>query len=339
MGYTTKAIYLKAPAVRTPELNDAINPLLEDWLQKHALEDGKQLYHYTDLNGLKGILNKRGLWLSHISTLNDPLELNYGRKLVLDELNDRMVNEEDSYIRRFYNSIKENVNSFGNILHQPFIACFCEKKSLLSQWRAYSNNGGGYSIGIEIKDSSLIAFDKKNLENGYKPVLRKIIYNPDEQLKLIKDVFDKMTSGYKEGIEGEVSGTIDKGYLSSVMGIQAVNFLLDFILSFKNPAFEEEQEWRLIHVGLKGHKPENFKFRENNDGLIPYQQSYLFNKKDEDVTATFPIKSIHIGPSLDQDSQKTAIELYLRHSSTKKDNIQIFKPGLISVENAGYELR
>ncbi len=337
MAYTSKPIYLQDPAIITPELEEAVEPFHKEWLKKHILEDEKQLFHYTDLNGLRGILKERGLWLSHISTLNDPLELKYGQELILKELDKKIVEESDNNLREFYNSIKISVGSFGKVMHQVFIACFCESENLLSQWRAYSNNGGGFSLGFEICDNSLINYDTDDLDNGYKPLFRKVIYKPSEQKKLIDEYLESILEGYRNGIIGKVSGAVDEQYHSAVMGGQASNIFLDLILSFKNPAFSQEEEWRLINVILDHYEPEKLKFRENNYGLIPYRQSYLYIKKDE--SSVFPLKSIILGPSLDQESQKSAIQLYLNHSSALENKIQIDNPGTIWVKSAGYELK
>lgn len=337
MAYTSRPIYLQVPAVHTPELEDAIKPFHSDWLEKHTLDDGKQLFHYTDLNGLQGILKKRELWLSHISSLNDPFELKYGQNLVARELDNQIVKEDDDNLREFYKSIKISVGSFGNFIHQPFIACFCESENLLSQWRAYANNGGGFNLGFEISDDSLITYDKSDLQNGFKPLLRKIIYKPEVQTSLIKDYLDKISEGYKKGIIGKVSDGMDQNYHSAVMGSQASNLLLDLILSFKNPAFSEEKEWRLINITLDHHQPEKLNFRESEHGLIPYKQSYIYDKNDDSYA--FPIKSIRLGPSVDQESQKSAIKLFLNHSAAIENELLIQNPGLVSVNSAGYELK
>ncbi|EFD2622350.1 hypothetical protein CK189_005805, partial [Escherichia coli] len=37
-----------------------------------------KIYHYTDLNGLKGIIESGSLWATHFSFLNDSNELSHG---------------------------------------------------------------------------------------------------------------------------------------------------------------------------------------------------------------------------------------------------------------------
>ncbi|MEU6190491.1 hypothetical protein [Nocardia sp. NPDC047038] len=63
----------------------------EDWSEDQALasdiswrdinaeySNDKQLYHYTDINGLKGILDSGEIWLTHMAYLNDSQEFEYG---------------------------------------------------------------------------------------------------------------------------------------------------------------------------------------------------------------------------------------------------------------------
>jgi hypothetical protein len=38
---------------------------------------------------------------------------------------------------------------FGGFINDVYIACFSEKRDLLSQWRGYGANGEGYVIGID----------------------------------------------------------------------------------------------------------------------------------------------------------------------------------------------
>lgn len=43
---------------------------------------GQTLYHYTDIDGLLGILKNRVIWATEIKDLADETEFEYGRDLV-----------------------------------------------------------------------------------------------------------------------------------------------------------------------------------------------------------------------------------------------------------------
>ncbi|HTQ70726.1 MAG TPA: hypothetical protein VMH92_04435, partial [Acidocella sp.] len=50
------------------------------WLDlfKRETKASDPVYHYTDSNGLAGILNSGKLWMTEASHLNDPDEINFG---------------------------------------------------------------------------------------------------------------------------------------------------------------------------------------------------------------------------------------------------------------------
>ena len=54
----------------------------------YGVPDGKRLYHYTDLNGLQGIISNKDLWLTDSRYSNDSEEMRHGyavAQAVLDE--------------------------------------------------------------------------------------------------------------------------------------------------------------------------------------------------------------------------------------------------------------
>ena len=71
MSYTAKPIYFLNPARSTPLIKTAMESFLNSWLLKHHEPEDLVLYHYTSLEGLKGIINSRSIWATHTSTLND----------------------------------------------------------------------------------------------------------------------------------------------------------------------------------------------------------------------------------------------------------------------------
>ena len=42
------------------------------------------IYHYTDINGLLGIIDSGSIWATHVSRLNDSSEYHHGIKVVRD---------------------------------------------------------------------------------------------------------------------------------------------------------------------------------------------------------------------------------------------------------------
>ena len=52
------------------------------------------LYHYTSLEGLRGIVDSRTLWATDIRYLNDAQELHHFGQLVIAEIDARMEREK-----------------------------------------------------------------------------------------------------------------------------------------------------------------------------------------------------------------------------------------------------
>ena len=61
MAYRPKPRYLFIPAKNTTELAKEMDAFLEYWLDRHKLDTGEKLYHYTTLRGLRGIVKSRQL--------------------------------------------------------------------------------------------------------------------------------------------------------------------------------------------------------------------------------------------------------------------------------------
>lgn len=344
MSYNFRPIVLREPAASTPELQKEINKFNESWGERHKLNDEKLLYHYTDTGGLQGIIESQQLWFSHINTLNDPNELKYGKNVVLSEINKREAEIDDADFSAFCNSIKNTISGFGITLHHAFITCFCEKENLLSQWRGYSEFGGGYCLGFNFNESTKIFFDEnngnvptiENLTSQQQPLLRKIIYDADLQIEIVNGCLDRLVEGYRKGLPGKISRLLkNKNYHSALMGSQGIDPLLDLAISFKHPAFKEEDEWRFINIVMDNYDPENFSFRSNSRLLVPYRKTYVSNINKESI---FPLKSITIGPSLDHAVAKTSIKLLLNKAAKVSKHIKII-PSEININESGYKLR
>lgn len=335
MSYISKPIFFFEPANSTSQIKKAMLSFLDSWLQKHSSKDELKLYHYTTLDGLKGIIKNRSIWLTHISNLNDPLELKYGEDLILDLIQKASNEESDENIIQLLKYLSDFVKSFNSATHQTYVACFCEAENLLSQWRAYGARGGGYNLGFGFGSNTKFSHSLGENADSY-VLLRKIVYDFEEQKGLISNYISSIIRASHDAIKyfKENSGIPDAW--SAIAATEAVNILFDLKLSFKNPVFAEENEWRLIKGRQTHYKPEQIKFRESKDGFIPFIETFLYEEtKDKKV---FPLSSIKFGPTLDEDKTKPGLKLFLFNESVA-DNMIELNANNISVTGAGYVLR
>jgi len=336
MSYKAKSIWFYNPTVSTPQIRQAIQKFSESWLPIHSRDNDLQLYHYTTINGLKGIIGNRSIWFTHISTLNDPTELKYGKELIINLIKNEINKKNDLIINKILTLLIEEINRFDEIMYETYVACFCESDNLLSQWRGYATKGGGYNIGLVITSDTKFYHTLDESEKESYIILRKIIYNAEIQNKIIKDYISLIIKYLNDAIKYYKSRGGFPAIWENMAAMESVNILFDIMFTLKNSVFSEENEWRLIIVRQTDHKANQLQFRENEKGLIPYINTFIIEKNENDLF--FPIRSINIGPMLDVTKTKSALKLFIRKESASESKIKINANG-IRILNAGYSLR
>lgn len=188
------------------------------------------IYHYTSLDNFLKIIESKQLYLFNAFNMNDNLEVNWINHLIDEEFKKFQEPELFTKTIELY-----NLNNTT-----PYLCCFSYDGDLLSQWRAYADDGCGIAIG----------FDETKLDVGRRiPVtgvtsdlstgLFDCIYDEDAQKNLV----------YKT-IESQI---ISRNAYNNDNELSAINLsssLRMFSLVMKNPAFLEEKEVRLIHLPL-----------------------------------------------------------------------------------------
>jgi hypothetical protein len=197
----------------------------------------KPLYHYTDSDGLIGIVTSKYLRATDSRFVNDPLELEYGRGLFKEVLGQFGV---PPHVVRMI--------SEGILPMSVYVASFCEDGDLLSQWRAYSSDGLGYAVGFDPSASWM--------GGGVEASIVRVVYDRMEQLELLNHVIDPVLDALLSwNGEGPPPNEV-----SQIRGV--VDPLLPM---FKNPGFDQEHEWRaVVHLD----RPRNY--RAARFGVTPY---------------------------------------------------------------------
>lgn len=189
------------------------------------------LYHYTNLEAFLSILKNRKLWLTGIHNLNDAKEINWTLAKVDKKLNELL----DAYGEQNTNILRGIIKSNKTT---PYVCSLSTEPDLLSQWRAYAKDGAGVAIGFKrslLPDTKTVPVATLNKEDSIKT--RPVIYSELEQdeviERLMRVALDSIANPTQE----------NKGAC-----MYAVSELHGIATTFKNPAFHEEREWRLIHV-------------------------------------------------------------------------------------------
>jgi len=273
--------------------------------QPAAGQDGPELlYHYTTQQGLLGILEKGCIWATHYRYLNDTSEGHIVSKLLFEELAKR---SDDEGVISQGETILSEVTS-----QDVYVTSFSAHGNLLSQWRAYSGESGGYSIGFS--PNYLEAIGKHFINNLPRPR-----YTPDNPLipcqyfngdveRQLKDKIPKVVDSYIAEAEGTKrtpppTGQVGRHTPAGIALRHFWDFSRDCAIT-KDYAFHEEREWRLV-VHLRQFAKDVF-FRQGRSMLIPYLKIPLTCPEQR-----VEIKRVFVGPCPNPAEARKSVKMLL----------------------------
>jgi hypothetical protein len=259
------------------------------------------LYHYTSLSGMMGIIGSRELRASDIRYMNDSAELRHTLDLLNRQVTRRILSGVDN---------PEHLNAFldwlgGRIVSGPMLfgASFRANGNLLSQWRGYSVHGKGVSLGF---DAGVIA-TRARLQ-GFS--IGRCIYDPAKQEQLIEEVINGVEGMARDGRTPSTPEKCFEPIEEDLLRIAAV---------LKHPAFEEEQEWRIVSPMIDKVDHDAVHFREGASMLVPY---YAFELADDSADGV-SLDHVFIGPSSNAELSMHSIRLYLsQQGATPKKGVR-----------------
>jgi len=265
------------------------------------------LYHYCSVENFLKIIQSRSLWLSNCSQMNDSKEITWV-ETYFEFVNDFFPR------RKYHHFLKYLFTTYDWNKKIPYIFCLSEIKDSLSQWRAYATDGKGVCIGFNIENIGI----KKTLPgwniNRDKTIgICKIEYNELKQKRLIQKTTEHFKKIYdkKEDEIWQVASTF--------LALELVNYSL----TFKNPSFAEEKEWRILHTPINKSRYKNNKnkidisdvmFRAINNKITTYTVLNL-EKRFNSVL----IPEIVLGPKSEVDIQ--ILESFLESNNLKQTKI------------------
>lgn len=243
------------------------------------------IYHYTTGDGLLGITERNVLYATDILYMNDALEADYAVSVVIKVI-EGIVSDESMYPEPNQRKCVTDLADFSGFISRmhhirPTCAsCFCVKGDLLSQWRGYGATGG-----------IAIGFDRAALDEMAPGGLAAVDY-------------DWLAQSAR--VAGIIKRTMESEELADDASTKrlALNCAADLwfnALYFKDEAFSEEQEWRLVPSVDR----DRLQFRMSKVGLTPYIEVELPPGSDS------PIREIIVGPCHHPSQTERAVQLLL----------------------------
>jgi hypothetical protein len=258
------------------------------------------LWHYTTQTAVVNILRHKQLFASNVQYMNDHMELRYAMELVpmaLASIPDFAPFTENPEAGT-RNAIAQRLLTHSAFSEGTYALSLSDRKDDLSQWRAYSGDATGYALG----------FDKERLmetipSSGWPVTLGKCIYEEEEQLRLLRGAMSSLlgTSAWERYLRA--GNKLVPGFAYAFQG-----YFMEVAPWIKHPAFEREQEWRLVSLPELGsmREPAQFGIRDGRSFLVPYMALQL--KELESCGLT----EVMIGPNANPVTARMATQLLLR---------------------------
>ena len=256
----------------------------------------ESLYHYTAFSGLMGIVESRSLWATDIRYMNDSAELKHTVDLIRAEITRRIGAgaADTGLLNHFLDWVSHRVTN-GHLL---FAASFRSHGNLLSQWRGYSKLGKGVSLGF---DPDYIV----RCARGQSFQIGKCIYSKADQRGLIVQVVDAVEALAR--VRGDAAGLLDPSGAYHGIFEKIESDLLRIAAVLKHPAFEEEEEWRIVSPVMTDYVDAPVKFREGTSMLVPYIEFRLLPEKDKAVA----LEHVYLGPTPNINISMNSVKMYL----------------------------
>lgn len=304
------------------------------------------LYHYTTLDGLIGILEHDNIYATHIKYMNDSKEFID----ILDHMDHFVKVFNPSlhlHLRPFFSSVK---NIFDGI-YGAYVVSFTDDDEAklfspevisgdrLSQWRAYSNNGKGFSLGFDHKN--MLGFDKIDTILNCYAILSYCAYTEIQKRELFEGsakMYNEYNDTEMKKLVSAISSTFDQifdemrrakdnkdktDHLESIIQHRLMLTITYFCVAAfcKHHAYSEEKEWRIVLIPLPNNKQEKdknseslipVKFRKGITGITPYIEVPLGLRNP-----LSSLRKIVIGPTPNMRQSIIALEMLLENKGIK----------------------
>jgi hypothetical protein len=205
-----------------------------------AKQKGNRFAYYTTAEVAYQIIQKKRIWMRSTTTMNDYMEIQYGRDLLQTAINGEPGHALKSALDVCHQGLFDEVwkrvlNWLPGFEFDTFITCVSEhyesedKLGRLSMWRAY---GGKTGVALVI-NGAVFDLQTQALAAYASPV----------------SYFDQ--AQFSDAIN-EVAANIrsNKEFVSSLLIDELKNVLFNMfrfaVLCTKHPGFAEEKEWRIV---------------------------------------------------------------------------------------------
>jgi Protein of unknown function (DUF2971) len=257
------------------------------------------LYHYTNLDGLTGILTGKAVWATDYRHLNDPSELKHGIERAR-ELMAAMSLTLDGRACLFLQMVNDLLSSenFDDTL-RFFVISLSKARDDLGQWRSYGDNGRGFALGLA--PEVFAPTDVTDLKPNEIAAVGPVSHDDDIIRARHAAPIGRATDILLKTVTANVDLFRDKNVGIPFMRNLANELLASptiwNCLTSKHAAYQHEQEVRLIVLGLAANLAPYVETRDRSGVTVPYVVRPLPIEKAEAIV------EIVVGPAAPCDAE------------------------------------
>lgn len=252
----------------------------------------RTLYHYTSIDAFKSIIVNKELWLSDLTSSNDPKEMSFGfdeiKKIIEEMKKNKSSPNADDIIYAFEGPFIKYYSAT-----RAYVACLSMVPDSLPMWTMYG--GASYTgLSIGFRPTALMGLPAR---------IQKVQYQNPSSHNISDFILDRLS-----GLDFRNPQIIP--YHSQVVDIFAL------ITSLKHDPWSYEDEVRILHVQVKEKPDENVRRimpwvamvgnkqfgweepleRMGSGGPIKYKKFKFGRVKGDVVSPAGAIDEIVIGP-------------------------------------------
>ncbi|GAA2237160.1 hypothetical protein GCM10010401_06600 [Rarobacter faecitabidus] len=271
-----------------------------------------EAWHYTSAHSLTRIDESDVMHASHIVSLNDPSELEYGLSLVREAL---AGDNLDGELRRVFDSHQEEIARKTAF----YVLSASRNRDLLPQFRSYGTHAISLSDDCWMIDADFPSqFDERTLS----PKWREVIYNRESAQAVLRRAAEECSATIWTAEAHAPHEVLRQARVA------AVEYLVFWALHLKHPAYASEQEIRIV-FDLSTDTPPLIKATESGS-MVPYlkvrpQSGPLFY-------------AVHLGPTANSASHSISASAAVERRRRQTSPLDVL-PSRFSVTNSEIPFR
>lgn len=231
------------------------------------------LYHYTDMSALEGILSTRRLWMTRYDSLDDESEIKYAHQEASKIIDSQITATNNREFWEYFAHKFRDVLKIGDY----FICSFSHSPSNMKLWNEYAKQGGAAIKFCKEYFAPTATMNKRRRRYNLTTV-----QNVQYEIKEFKERVEKLFSVVEGALE------VGNSQLNRELGACLITYFMTDMPKVKKEGFLSENECRLYQYGFNAEM--NGK-ADKEDRIYAIPQVERSNKKR--VLKKFKQKDIH----------------------------------------------